>query len=100
VRRLIVLLLLLAACNLSLEGGVPAGGFIFYPQEGCYYKMVVTGESDSYDYDFDALICPGDWFETFSHPYGTYLVELYRADGEVVEIEVVLNRFQVPIGDL
>jgi len=97
-RRLILLTALLAACDLSLEGGPPAGGFLLAPQHACYFKAELDGPT-SYVYEFDGILCPGDTFETFGHEHGEYVVTWYAVDGTTVETEVTLDRISVIVGD-
>ena len=114
-RTLILTALLVAACDLTIEDGPNAGGFLFQPEDACYFQLdVIDAETGQELYAYDVgvpltprppgqlpdPVCPGDQFETFMHPYGTYLIRLHRVDGEVIEVEVELDRFSVVFGDV
>ena len=95
---LFILLSLLVACDLHLEGGPDAGAFVFQPIHGCYFAIVAVSieTGDEYEFQFD-LVCPGSQYESTTIPQGLYRLDLYRSDGEVVEVEVDLNRFLPPL---
>jgi len=107
----LTLALLCAAC--SVDENEPGGGFLFRPEQGCYFQLdVINADTGVEEYIYDVslplsprppsgthMVCPGDEFETFLHPYGEYVLRLHRVDGEVVEVEVVLDRSAVVVSD-